>query len=146
MARFALILLVLSLATGSDAGASSGPAAVSRPAVSGALQSGQRLTASPGTWTGAGAITYGYQWYRCDPNGAHCLSIHGATRATYVQVARDVGRTLALTVSATDSTGTTAGYAPLAGLVAARAAPAAKAQPTLTGDAIVGRTLQVGAV
>ena len=60
--------------------------------------------------------------------------MHGATKGTYTLVAADVGKTIGLTVRATDSTGTTPAYASLAGLVAAKsAALAATAQPTLGG-------------
>jgi len=133
----ALILAAVSFAA-------SGPTQTSRPTVTGALRVGAKLTAKPGSWTGRGAIGYAYQWSRCDANGARCSSIHGATRGSYVEVAADAGHTLALTVRATDATGTMAGYAPLAGLVAAlHARIAATAQPALGGEAIVGRSLTV---
>ena len=123
-----------------------GPTAASPPSVTGTLQQGAKLTATPGTWAGSGTITYAYQWYRCDVNGAHCGSIHGATRGTYTQVAKDVGQTIGLTVRATDTTGTTAAYAPLAGLVAASGAtPVATKQPPESGDPIVGQGLKVEA-
>lgn len=123
-----------------------GPTAASPPSVTGTLQQGAKLTATPGTWAGSGTITYAYQWYRCDVNGAHCGSIHGATRGTYTQVAKDVGQTIGLTVRATDTTGTTAAYAPLAGLVAASGAtPVATKQPPQSGDPIVGQGLKVEA-
>ena len=122
-----------------------GPTATSRPTVSGTLQQGKKLTANPGSWTGHGTISYRYQWYRCNVVGAKCSSIHGATLGTYVQVRADVGRTLAVTVSATDQDGTAVAYSSLAGLVAKAAAPVAPAgQPALTGDALVGQTLTVG--
>jgi hypothetical protein len=121
--------------------AAPGPVAADRPALGGALQQGKKLTASAGTWAGSGTIAYAYQWYRCDAAGAHCSSIHGATRSTYTQVAADVGRTLGLTVRATDATGTTSAYSSIAGLVAAAGSTlVATAQPTLTAT---GATLQV---
>jgi hypothetical protein len=121
-----------------------GPLPSGRPTVAGKLQQGNRLTATAGTWGGSGTITYAYQWYRCDANGAHCNSVHGATKGTYTLVAADVDKTIGLTVRATDSTGTTAAYASLAGLVAAKtAALAATAQPTLAGTAAAGQALTV---
>ena len=144
LASVALTGLAAASATGRTA---SGPALVSAPTVSGALQQGARLTAGPGTWSSTGAIAFAYQWYRCDASGAHCSSIHGATRGTYTLVAKDVGRTVGLTVRGTDTSGTTAAYAALAGLVAAAKAPVvATAQPGLTGSPIVGKTLEVSAV
>jgi hypothetical protein len=123
-----------------------GPTSASPPSVTGSLQQGAKLTATAGTWSGTGTITYAYQWYRCDVNGAHCSSIHGATKGTYTLVAKDVGQTIGLTVRATDTTGTTAAYAPLAGLIAApKATPVATKQPPLSGEPIVGQGLQVEA-
>lgn len=123
---------------------SPGPVVSAAPSVSGTPQQGKQLTATPGTWTSGGSIAYAYQWYRCDPLGAHCSSIHGATKATYTEVAKDVGRTIGLTVRATDATGTAAAYAPLVGLVAPAAAPlVATAQPKLDGTAATGSSLKV---
>ena len=107
-----------------------GPLATSRPAIAGTFQQGLKLTASAGSWSGSGTIAYTYQWYRCDAMGAHCSAIRGARRGTYTQVAADVGHTLGLTVRATDATGTTAAYAPLAGTIAEPGGLAASAQPT----------------
>ncbi|MGH3001284.1 MAG: hypothetical protein ACRDM1_01195 [Gaiellaceae bacterium] len=131
------------LACAQGALAATGPVAASRPTIAGTLQQGKKLTGSPGTWTGSGTIAYAYQWYRCDPSGAHCSSIHGSTTATYTQVAKDVGHTLALTVRATDSTGTTPAYSSLAGLVAPAGGTAPTEQPPLTGDPIAGQPLGV---
>src|SRR5262249_7897723 len=97
-----------------------------------------------GTWAGSGAITFAYQWYRCDAYGAHCLSIHGATRPTYRQGARDVGQTLGLAVRATDATGVATAYASLAGLVGdASSKLAATAQPSISGSLHQGEKLEV---
>lgn len=121
-----------------------GPILSAAPAVGGTLQQGKQLTATPGTWTSGGSLGYAYQWYRCDPNGAHCSSIHGATRATYTQVAKDVGQTIGLTIRATDASGTSPAYASLAGLVAPAAATLlAAAQPTIAGTPARGSTLTV---
>ncbi|HUZ82150.1 MAG TPA: hypothetical protein VMU73_07875, partial [Gaiellaceae bacterium] len=110
----------------------------------GTLQQGRQLTAGAGTWSGSGTIVYAYQWYRCDTDGGHCSSVHGATKGTYTLVAADVGKSIGLTVRATDATGTTPAYASLAGLVAAKAATlAATAQPSLAGTATVAQALTV---
>lgn len=122
-----------------------GPTATGRPAVTGTLQQGARLTATTGTWAGSATLSYAYQWYRCDAGGAHCSSIHGSTRATYTLVAKDVGTTIGLTVRATDTTGTTAAYASLAGIVAPAKQIAARSQPPVEGDPVVGRPLQAQA-
>ena len=126
---------VLSLSAG-VVRAAPGPVASARPAVAGTLQQGSKLTATAGTWAGSGTITYAYQWYRCDANGAHCSSVHGATKGTYTLVAADVGKTIGLTVRATDSTGTTPAYASLAGLVAAKSARRSQRPPSRRSAAL----------
>jgi hypothetical protein len=121
-----------------------GPVLATAPAVSGTVQQGQRLSATSGTWTGSGTIAYAYQWYRCDTTGAHCSSVHGATLATYTLAAADAGKTIGLTVRATDSTGTASAYAGLVGTVATKTAPLhATAAPAVTGSPSVGQTLTV---
>ncbi|MBA3842721.1 MAG: hypothetical protein H0X39_08890 [Actinobacteria bacterium] len=147
LAACALLVTAGGAASNGQTTALAGPSAAARPAIAGSLQQGKKLTATPGTWTGSGTIAYAYQWYRCDRDGAHCGSVHGATKATYTEVVGDVAHTLAVTVHATDSTGTTASYSTLAGVIAPAAARlAASAQPPLTGDPIVGQPLKVEAV
>jgi len=122
--------------------AAPGPALAAAPAVSGVVQQGRRLSATSGTWTGSGTIAYAYQWYRCDAAGAHCSSVHGATLATYTLAAADDGKTIGLTVRATDSTGTATAYAGLVGTVAAGTASLhATAAPAVTGSPAVGQKL-----
>jgi hypothetical protein len=124
--------------------APTGPAASVRPAVAGISQQGKQLTGVAGTWAGSGTIQFAYQWYRCDAAGAHCKSVHGSTKPTYTQVAKDVGSTLGFAVRATDANGTTSAYASLVGPVAAAASPlVSTAQPTVSGTAAPGQTLQV---
>lgn len=109
-----------------------GAGASTRPAITGTIRVGQRLT---GTMTGATA----YQWYRCDATSAHCSSVHGATKATYTTVAKDVGHTIGLAVQVNGAPV----YASLVGPVAAAAALASTVQPALSGKAVQGQTLTV---
>ena len=107
--------------------------------MTGTGQQGKQLTGSTGIWSGSGVIGYGYQWYRCDAAGAHCKSVHGATKPTYTLVAKDVGQTLGFAVHATDATGTATAYASLVGPVAAADATLVPtAQPTIAGVASAG--------
>jgi hypothetical protein len=121
-----------------------GPANSAVPTITGTPAQGSKLTSTAGTWVGSGTISYHYQWYRCDTSGAHCSSIHGATGATYTLVGSDVSHTIALTVSATDSKGTTSAYSSLLGPVSqAEATLLATAQPTISGTAKAGQTVTV---
>jgi hypothetical protein len=119
-------------------------AATTAPAVTGTLKVGQQLTGATGVWTGTAPIAYTFQWYRCDAAGAHCLSVHGATKPTYRLVAADAGKTVGFTVNASDATGAKQpAYAALVGPVAAaNATVVSTAQPKVTAQ---GQTLTVDA-
>jgi hypothetical protein len=69
------------------------------PVVSGTATFGQTLTTTDGTWTGAPAPTFTYQWQRSGSN------IGGATSTTHVLVAADVGNTIRCVVTATNASG-----------------------------------------
>ena len=81
------------------------PVNTSPPTITGTPQDGQTLSASTGSWSGTQPITYGYQWQRCDSGGANCAPITGATGPTYTATSADVGRTLRVVVTGTNSAG-----------------------------------------
>jgi thermitase len=92
--------LIVTYATGA-------PVNTALPAITGSAQQGQTLTGTSGTWTGNTPITYGDQWSRCDSSGNNCVNIAGATGTTYVPTAADVGSTIRLKVTASNSVGST---------------------------------------
>src|SRR4051794_38491584 len=103
-ANLAAAFAVAYAATGAaGAAVSAGPVSTAPPTVVGVAAAGQQLLGAPGYWSAAGTLHYKYQWYRCDSKGARCASINGATSLTVTLVDADVGNTLGLTVSATDS-------------------------------------------
>jgi hypothetical protein len=115
--------------------------------VSGSAAQGQTLTASPGSWTGSPAPTFSYQWWRCDSSGANCSQIATATSQTYTAQQADLGSTLEVVVTATNSAGSpTATSAPTAAVVAASgaAAPVNTALPSVSGSAVEAQTLTAG--
>ena len=67
--------------------------------------SGDRLEVSAGSWSGYPAPVYAYQWQDCNAAGESCTAINGATAATYTPVAADVGHTLRVEVTASNSVG-----------------------------------------
>lgn len=72
------------------------------------LRVGATLSSNPGEWsapTGAGAISYGYQWESCDGQGNGCQSIAGAEGANYTPSLADAGHTLRLLVRAANNDG-----------------------------------------
>ena len=85
--------------------AASPPSNVSPPTISGSAQQGQTLTASPGTWSGALPISFAYQWQRCDTSGANCANIGSASSSSYMLTSADVGATIVVAVTASNSPG-----------------------------------------
>jgi DNA-binding beta-propeller fold protein YncE len=80
------------------------PRNLRRPTISGVAQSGRRLSASRGSWSGA-PRSYAYRWSRCDRRGRHCRAIARATRSIYALTERDVGSTLQVSVVASNRAG-----------------------------------------
>lgn len=73
------------------------------PSITGTAQEGQTLTASAGTWTGTGTISYTYTWQSGGAT-AQTTGPTAATTDTYNIAATDVGKTIDVQVTATDST------------------------------------------
>ena len=76
------------------------------PTMTGLTRDGQTLTANFGSWDGTAPIAYTYQWRRCDSAGKNCgASITGApsTSNTYALTDADVGHTMSVVVTATNS-------------------------------------------
>lgn len=74
------------------------PALSAAPAITGKARPGRRLTAVPGTWTGA--TSYSYRWLR---NGK---AIRGADAASYRLTRKDARKRLSVRVTATGPGGT----------------------------------------
>lgn len=87
---------ILMASVGNSYGAA--PVNTVAPAVTGTASFGSTLTTTNGTWTGAPAPTFTYQWFR-----SPSTSISGATSSTYVLVAADVGFGIFCQVTATNS-------------------------------------------
>jgi thermitase len=117
------------------------PANTALPAITGTAQDGQTLSASTGTWSNS-PTGYAYQWTRCDSGGANCVAISGATGSTYLETSADVGSTLDVQVTASNSAGSAvspATAAPTA--VVAAVLPANTALPAISGTLSSGQTL-----
>jgi len=81
-----------------------GPPNTALPTITGSTVVGEKLTATPGTWTGTG-IAFAYLWSRCDAAGAGCADITTATQSTYTLVTADAGKTLRVKVTGTNASG-----------------------------------------
>jgi hypothetical protein len=109
------------------------------PTISGTAQVGQLLTGTVGNWTGTGPISYAQQWQRC--NGTSCNVIAGATALTYTPVTADVGLTLRLQVTASNSGGASS---PATSVATAAVSAAPTTVPLNTGVPTISGTAQVG--
>jgi hypothetical protein len=125
---------------GSGRAADAGPVNTAAPTIAGAAQEGQTLTASQGSWSGS-PTSYAYAWSQCNPNGGSCSALAGATAATYKATTTDVGHTLRVTLTATNSGGSTPATSAPSALVSAATAPTNTAAPTITGSLQVASTL-----
>lgn len=88
------------------------------PSITGTAEEGQTLTGNRGTITGVPSPGYAYQWLRCDAAGDNAVDISGATSLTYTAVIADVGSTLRLKVTATNSEGSAVATSAQTGVVA----------------------------
>jgi alpha-tubulin suppressor-like RCC1 family protein len=86
-------------------GAVGPPANTNRPVISGLAKQGERLAPGNGTWSGSRPLSYFYRWERCNTSGESCAAITGATKPSYTVVSADVGATLRVKVTATNSLG-----------------------------------------
>ena len=122
------------------------PTSNNPPTISGTAQQGQTLTENHGQWTN-GPTSYAYQWWRCDSNGLNCALITGATLQTYTSTAADVGATLYVTETATNSGGSGSANSGFTSVVtnlqAIVPAPVDASPPALFGIAQQGEPLSV---
>jgi thermitase len=116
------------------------PANTSPPAVSGTLAVGQTLSGSTGSWTN-NPTGYAYEWQRCDSAGAACAPVSGATVSSYTLGLADVGSTVRVRVTASNSAGSASATSAQTAVVAG-AQPANTALPAVSGTTEDGRTLQ----
>lgn len=119
--------------------AAAAPTVVSAPVVTGTAVDGRSLSATAGTWDGAG-VEYAYRWNRCD--GSVCAPVDGVTESTLTLGAGDVGKTFTATVTASNAGGSADSTSAPVGPVTA-AAPVAGAAPVVSGTPVERETLSV---
>jgi Cellulase (glycosyl hydrolase family 5)/Ig domain of plant-specific actin-binding protein len=106
----------------------SAPANTALPQITGTAQAGQTLTTSNGTWSGS-PTGYAYQWKRCDSAGANCAVITGATAKTFALTSTDVGKTLRVDVTASNTAGSATATSAQTAAVAAASTGDVYSQP-----------------
>ena len=103
------------------------PTSVAAPAITGTAKVSRVLTGARGSWTGVPSAITSAQWYRCTRAGtttpttsslSGCVTISGATKATYKAVAADKGKYLRLRVKAQNESGTVYRWSKATGKIA----------------------------
>src|ERR1019366_4099083 len=99
------------------------------PTITGNAVEGQTLTETHGSWSNS-PTGVSDQWQDCDSTGTICTAILGASGPTYTLTAKDIGSTIEVQETATNSfgPGTAANSTPTA-LVAAPPVPVNSALP-----------------
>jgi hypothetical protein len=110
------------------------------PSISGTPRDGQTLSAAPGSWSGSTPISLAYQWQRCDSSASSCQAITGATLETELLDSTDVGATIRIAVTATNSAGSATAYSAATSVVEALP-PHNNEAPSISGFAREGQLL-----
>ena len=87
------------------------PPAVTASGIGPGPEAGSALSAGTGSWDPAPA-SLSYQWRRCSSTATSCSNLTGATSSSYTPGSADVGYTLQVLVTATDSAGSTTAASP----------------------------------
>ena len=143
-ALVATLAIAAALSTGAaHAQTQTAPANTAPPTITGNAAAGQTLTASKGTWTGSGTITYAYHWLRCDSVGEHCDAIAGSTSSHRSVSSDDVGHRLRVEVTATNSDGSASVNSAATPVIAGGSSgpPVNAHEPSIAGSAVQGQTL-----
>ncbi len=112
------------------------------PSVAGTPEVGQTLTATNGSWSATGTLSYTYQWQSCDRFGQGCANIEGATGASYAPVSEDAGHTLRVQVTASVEEHSRSRASSVTQPMATAGAPVVEQAPLIEGTALAGSTLK----
>ncbi len=108
------------------------PANTGLPSITGLLQDGSAISALTGSWSGTGPLSYSYQWLLCDASGGSCKEVSGATGSTLGLLTSEIGSTVRLVVTATNSAGSTSATSEPTSVIKALL-PANTGLPSITG-------------
>ena len=137
-----VVLVAASVATGRSQAA---PKNTKEPFIAAPylVQVGTSLSGNKGSWSGTAPISYYTTWLRCNDNAEACKKIAGAeNKASYTVVNADVNHTIRFYVTASNADGkATAESNATAEIPAKAGAPVESAPPSISGQAVVGKTL-----
>jgi hypothetical protein len=118
------------------------PKTNSPPTIEGTPRVGETLTAGNGLWLN-NPTSFSYKWLRCNSNGESCSDISGATSKSYKVVSDDVGHSLVVLVTASNSDGKSTANSHASDVASGSSPPHNTQRPALSGKAQVGETLSV---
>ena len=111
------------------------------PAVSGTPVATEAVGADVGVWT-ALPTSYTYQWLLCDASGSNCSNISsGGTGESYTPSTGQIGDTLEVTVTATNTSGTSSAVTSAPSGQIVQPLPSNQALPAISGTPVPGQTL-----
>ena len=117
------------------------PKNTSSPTISGKTVQDETLTANNGTWSGTTPMTFTFRWRRCDSSGNNCANTD-VTSQTYKLGGGDVGHTMRVLVTASNSAGSSTALSAETGVVqAAPTPPKSTSSPTISGKTVQGEVL-----
>ena len=123
--------MALVAATGATGRSQTAPENVDPPVIASPylVTVGTNLAGNPGKWDGTEPIKYAYQWLLCNTGGQGCQKISGATKSSYTIVKGDVGHTIKLRVTASNTSGSASADSKVTAEV--RRAPRSRSRPAL---------------
>jgi hypothetical protein len=139
------IAVALLVPTLGSAGSQAAPVNKKEPQISGVAVQGETLTATTGKWQN-NPTSFAFQWRRCPPNGglgdaSNCSPIPGATTSGHLLRSADVGFTIRVRVTASNTDGSASAASFHTAVVTASSAPQNTSPPTISGTPQQGKTL-----
>jgi hypothetical protein len=116
------------------------PVNVVSPLISGNARTGQTLKTTQGEWEGDPTAFF-YSWLRCDPTGAACVPVPGATEPKYDLTEADLGSRIRVEVVAQNADGASPASRSAATAVVKVPVPTVIAKPTVAGIPREGEVL-----
>ena len=110
-----------------------------RPVISGALEVGQPVTGSTGSWKGTAPSSYTYEWLSCVRR--RCSTIAGAGDATYTPTVNQLGHALRVIVTAENRYGSASNESRASKQTIEPGPPVNSTAPTVSGLTEDGQTL-----
>jgi hypothetical protein len=117
------------------------PISEALPVVSGVLEEGESVSATPGSWHSSGPLQYGFQWQASSDGGGSWSDLEGADESTYRLGAAEVGSVVRVVVTATNAGGAGSAASDATAAISSPGRPVNTEPPTYSGFVQTGRTV-----